>query len=432
MKELANFAASTPFELNGIANASKLLQAFTGSALSTGEGLRLVGDAAAAVGQPLEAVSMWFGRLYAGLKDGQPLGEPIQNLTQLGLISGEARAKLLALQGQSLDSARVMDVLNSAFGANAGAMARLAATYDGKMSTMKDGWKEVQVALGTPIKDALKPFIDSATAQLQTLVPSARAVGLRIAEILTAAYGVVASGELSGVLSLAFIAATKILAANLIDALTRPWRVFFATGLATWDSIANVFGTSLDTIFLAAKVQMKELLVMAMDFASQLRGGPGASASLQQSLARDQVALHKARQADASAEPSWTSNFKKWFERMPSMYELTKDSSLKDLKQVWGDFMADARKKVSEAGQVAEEGPRAPAADAAASAGKGPGEIYADRLAKIGGFIGGAGGPAVDFARRTATATERLVADLRQLPAQIARNLPSSSGAAWA
>jgi hypothetical protein len=169
-----------------------------------------------------------------------------------------------------------------------------------------------------------------------------------------------------------------------------------------------------------------------MDFASNLRGGSGAPASLQQSLAQDVVALNRARRADANAEPSWMGNFRKWFDRMPSLVEMTKEGSLADLKKVWGDFMADARKKVAEAGRAPEDAPQdAPAVDAATSRAD-IGAINADRLAKLGGFIGGAGGPALDYARRTATATERMVSDLRQLPAQIARSLPTTGGAAWA
>jgi hypothetical protein len=36
-------------------------------------------------------------------------------------------------------------------------------------------------------------------------------------------------------------------------------------------------------------------------------------------------------------------------------------------------------------------------------------KIEGDRLSRVGGFIGGAGGPALDYARRTAAATEKLV-----------------------
>lgn len=58
MKELATFAARTPFELPEIVNASKVLQSMTDGALAAGEGLRIVGDAAAASGRGLDEASM--------------------------------------------------------------------------------------------------------------------------------------------------------------------------------------------------------------------------------------------------------------------------------------------------------------------------------------------------------------------------------------
>lgn len=432
IQELAKTAASTPFDLVGLAGTSRLLQAFTGNALATGKGLLLVGDMAAAVNQPLEAVGMWVGRLYAALREGQPLGEPIQNLTQLGLISGETRRALMALQGQSLDAAATMGALESAFGRNAGAMARLAQTYNGRMSTLKDTVSALYRELGTPIKDGLKPLLEQATLDLEGLVPTAQKVGRGIAEVLMASYGVVTSGDLAGVLSVGLIAATKLFAANLLDSILRPMRYGAAVGLATFDSIANVFGTSLDTVFLSARVKMKELLVLAMDFASQISGGSGASASLQQSLARDRVALHKSRAQDALSEPTWLGNMQKWLERIPTVQGAIKDDALADLKKIWGDYLADARAKLDAAAAVPKDGPRAAGTGEAASSRADLGAMTTDRLARIGGFIGGAGGPAVDYARRTAAATENLVRDMKQLPAQLARVMPAGGAAAWA
>lgn len=46
MKELAKFAADTPFELPEVAQASRTLQTLTQGALATGAGLTLVGDVA--------------------------------------------------------------------------------------------------------------------------------------------------------------------------------------------------------------------------------------------------------------------------------------------------------------------------------------------------------------------------------------------------
>jgi len=94
--------------------------------------------------------------------------------------------------------------------------------------------------------------------------------------------------------------------------------------------------------------------------------------------------------------------------------------------------LAGARDAMA-AGRGKEEGAAASASGqgTAAAGVKGLGDLMADRLTKIGGFIGGAGGPAVDYARRTAAATERVANDIRQLPTQLARLMPSSAAATW-
>ncbi|HTJ78540.1 MAG TPA: hypothetical protein VL357_06050 [Rariglobus sp.] len=55
------------------------------------------------------------------------------------------------------------------------------------------------------------------------------------------------------------------------------------------------------------------------------------------------------------------------------------------------------------------------------------GTIDADRLAKIGGFIGGAGGPALDFARRTAVGVEKTATGILQMLKLPALNITTAN-----
>lgn len=480
MKDLADFANTTPFELSGVAQASKLLQAFTGPALSTGAGLRLVGDAAAAVGQPLEAVSMWFGRLYAGLKDGQPLGEPIQNLTQLGLISSEARKSLMALQGQTLDNAAVMQVLQGSFGANAGAMARLAGTYDGKLSTMSDAWTAFQVELGTPIKDALKPFLDSATASLSGMAPAAQKIGKFIGDGLTVFRQAWEGGDIGGlisdVLSIAFGKGVNFFLKGLNG---------IATGLGSLfdtlpDYLAAAFGlytkaefwTSVGQLVLGAfqsiggellNLFMKPITAMQAGvdtIVQNLAEGLGKIPVIGKKLGLDDLKAKSFAEnlADRqkggfflkdAANQSAEAGAKNIFDAGSRLISLTADvrSAAKDV----GVGMLDGFKKgFSEGGgvltdltdaatarmderikraQAANEaaknatGPAvtAPAVSASSLLPKGLGDLAADRLTKIGGFIGGSGGPALDYARRTAISAEKTVTGIYSLMTTISR-----------
>ncbi|MGH8017746.1 MAG: hypothetical protein ACREIA_05550 [Opitutaceae bacterium] len=165
MKDLVNVAATTPFELGEIVAASKVLQAFTGDALSAGEGFRLVGDTAAALDpKKLEEFTRWIGRLYLSLTTGEPIGEPIQNLVQLGALGAGQISQLRALGGQALSTAGAMEVLTDVFGRNAGAMAAQAETWEGMKSTLGDTISQMSGDFAKPIfesfKDALRDILE--------------------------------------------------------------------------------------------------------------------------------------------------------------------------------------------------------------------------------------------------------------------------------
>lgn len=92
--ELVDFAGNTPFTREQIFAASKQLQVFTGDALSTGKGLKIIGDVAAGTGQEFEEVALWVGRLYDGMKSGSAVGEMTSRLQEMGAISGQDRKKI--------------------------------------------------------------------------------------------------------------------------------------------------------------------------------------------------------------------------------------------------------------------------------------------------------------------------------------------------
>ena len=94
VRSLTQFAASTPFQMPGILEASRTLKVFSADAVYGGDTLRIIGDAAAGVNAPLQGVSMWVGRMYTNLQSGKPIGEAAARLQELGLLSGPARAKL--------------------------------------------------------------------------------------------------------------------------------------------------------------------------------------------------------------------------------------------------------------------------------------------------------------------------------------------------
>jgi gas vesicle protein len=101
--ELTTFAGQTPFTRDEIYETSRVLQVFTGDALSTGEGLRMIGDIAAGTRQQFGDVALWMGRLYDAMAAGRPVGEMTSRLQEMGAISGAARDRLEKLAASGLD-----------------------------------------------------------------------------------------------------------------------------------------------------------------------------------------------------------------------------------------------------------------------------------------------------------------------------------------
>ena len=138
VRSLTSFAATTPFQMPGILEASRTLKVFGADAVYGGDTLRVIGDAAAGVDAPLQNVSMWVGRLYTNLQAGKPIGEAAARLQELGLLSGPARAALEGLAKEGGKSEEAMALLRGEFERHDGAMARMSLTTAGLESTFGD------------------------------------------------------------------------------------------------------------------------------------------------------------------------------------------------------------------------------------------------------------------------------------------------------
>ncbi len=195
--ELSDFAAKTPFELPEIAQASRVLEVLTRGALSTGDGLRMVGDIASSTQQPFQELATWIGRLYDGLQSGRPVGEAMARLQELGVITGGTRAKLEALQKSGANGDAIWTEAEAALNRFGGSMERQSGTWSGKMSTLRDEFNLLRVSLGAPLIEGLKPFLDMAIAKIQTLKDSAAAIGLKIKTALNAGLAAFQTGNLT-------------------------------------------------------------------------------------------------------------------------------------------------------------------------------------------------------------------------------------------
>lgn len=225
MEEITKFAAKTPFEIEGLARTSKLLQTLGGDMLATGKGLTLVGDAAALAGQPLEEVGLHVGRLFNAITSGTSAGESVNRLQELGLITGKVKLEFERLavsqkkgEKSTLTSAQALALLQGVLSKTEGAMERLSATTEGKLSNLSDNISQVKVAFGTGFNDGLKIALDAMNNGIPKLQGMAtqmgKQVGLGIAEAVEGdtdrlvAIGVMIGKAMKGGIKVGLTAAT--------------------------------------------------------------------------------------------------------------------------------------------------------------------------------------------------------------------------------
>jgi len=177
MQELVKFADTTPFELPEVAKASKVLETLTKGALSTGDGLRMVGDTAAATGQPFDELATWFGRLYDGLDSGRPVGEAMARLQELGAMSGETRAEIEKLQKEGKKGPEVWDVAKKSFEQYSGMMDAQSKTFEGLASTMQDSLGGVLREFGDQILPSASGATKDLTGFFNDMKPAAQVLG---------------------------------------------------------------------------------------------------------------------------------------------------------------------------------------------------------------------------------------------------------------
>jgi hypothetical protein len=164
MADLSTFAATTPFELPGIVEASRLLQTFTDGALASGDGLRMVGDVAAGVGKPIEDVAFKVGRMYDAFRSGTNIGESLMYLQEMGAISGASRRKIEALAKAVQEGGMTMEdawkEATKEFGKFGGMTEKLAKSTEGKLSTAIDAINMGLAKLGEKLLPIVKSGLD--------------------------------------------------------------------------------------------------------------------------------------------------------------------------------------------------------------------------------------------------------------------------------
>lgn len=400
MRELSKFAADTPFELPEVAQASRTLETLTKGALATGKGLTLVGDVAAGTQQPFAEIATWVGRLYDGLQSGRPVGEAMARMQELGVISGETRARIEQLQTAGKKGDDVWNVMSAALGRFSGMMKQQSGTWNGLMSTLQDGIAGVFREFGTPILPQLKPILSEGIGLTEQIAAKAREWGAAVADgiaLLRGANDVGRLGELVGLsLKVGFGEAISFLVDKLADGIValKPVSASALEGLELgFASIGFKLGAQI-------KRSIAESLPDNLAFA-------GTRQRLEAGAAKDDVGaratgiLARAKLNDVAGPTIAEMIVGDMDEAKGKLAALVADLRTATPGELLGPTIEQLRGLQTNVGS--------PASPVAAAA---PPQIkpMSDQLARIGGFIGGNGGRIGERAQQeTARNTGRLV-----------------------
>ncbi len=228
-REIFAFSVKSPFKFEELAAGNKLLQSLTRGALAGKAGMELVGDAAAVAGEGFEEVSRYIGRLYDGLMSGRPVGEAAMRLQEMGLIAGQTRNQIEAMQAANADGSAIWKIVEKDIQRTKGAMDTLSQSLAGLQSTQEDTQRALEAGFGKGFLDGEKAAVQRTTLLMERMVPTATFLGdalgsvsnawerfkLRVTEVITSLPGF-NTVVTSAIVAVAGLASTITLAAGLM------------------------------------------------------------------------------------------------------------------------------------------------------------------------------------------------------------------------
>ena len=273
-----------PFKFDDIEKGDEALQRFTDGALAGRDGLKLIGDAAAATGNDFSKVAEQVARLNGAIMSGsQNAGRYAQALVKDKVLTPADAASVTNGKKEGEDPSATWDRVQAKLAVFNGAMVNNANTWTGLMTIFGNKVEEVFDAFGKPIMDSLKPYIAEATSALQAMIPIAGQVGAALAQMMgngqgasNIGHGLLIAGEqfinflVKGMADV--VAQTAIGLAGAMSAAVSAIKVlctpdFWSGLLVTLLGIASKFGTALLDAFAKPIASLETGIGMAIDTA---------------------------------------------------------------------------------------------------------------------------------------------------------------------
>jgi hypothetical protein len=214
MAEVTQFAATTPFELQQVAGATKQLLAFGIESDKVIDTLRQLGDVSAGLGQPIGEIAYLFGTIKT---QGTALTQDIRQFAQRGIPIYEELAKVLGVSveqvGEFISAGKVgfpeveavfknLTAEGSRFG---GLMEAQSKSLTGQLSNLRDAWNQMLNDIGKGQEGLFSDIIQGATFMVKNFDEV-----IKILKILVITYGTYKAAIIATTIAQSFAtAATK-------------------------------------------------------------------------------------------------------------------------------------------------------------------------------------------------------------------------------
>ena len=200
LEDLSKFAASTPFTIPGLADASKTLLAFGVMSSEVIPIVSMLGDVSQGNEEKLKSLALAFGKVESqGKLTGEELNQmidsgfnPLEHISEkTGKSMGELRKEM---EKGSITSGMIREAFTAAT-SEGGKFFEMTKnqgkTFNGVMSTMQDTIDDLYRRFGRPIIEALTPIIQEWSDRIAAIAPLFSEIGAAVANTITFFSGLV-------------------------------------------------------------------------------------------------------------------------------------------------------------------------------------------------------------------------------------------------
>lgn len=156
MQDLKELGDTPPFGLDQFAEASRALMRMTDGVLGYKKSLEMIGDVAAATGYSMGELGQAVGKMYAFIRDGQPLSRAVEQLRSMGVITPEVAQKLKDMQAAGKSNVEVWAEVENQLMRYKGAMAATEKTGEGLIGAIGSRWNNIVRAFGQALSEDAK------------------------------------------------------------------------------------------------------------------------------------------------------------------------------------------------------------------------------------------------------------------------------------